>query len=660
MADVQALIVLENQSFSADRLSRKAFRNAIQLERQVILVAVDDNDQPIGYAMLHFRKAVRHAVLHSIAVAPGHRGHGVGRDLLAAAEAEAASRGAPAVRLFVAASDSDAQEFHRRHGYSSRKIVRSHFPDGADAVQMERLFSPTGQQDVPSRRLPSIVVVVGRQQDRKPLEELARTLNFRLATASEYLSKPDASIGARQIINLCPVEDYLSQGYYVSLLAKARAHRATPNIDTVTGLIWKKLYKDYLSELTALVIERLPASIKDGSQDKIAVETYFGHAQHEWARRMAARAWRLFPAPILEILLVRHKDGWRVDYIWPLSIASVQPEDMPRFHEALAEYCQNRRNPVLRRKRTSFDLAILFDPKEKFPPSTEQAIKLFIRAADSQNIQAEIIGRKDLDRVSSFDALFIRETTNIDNHTFTFSRAAEAAGIPVIDDPVSILRCSNKVYLHEAMTRAKIATPKTVLITRANLKEMQGQLTYPTVLKIPDGSFSRGVVKVKDPEEFQTKAGEMLEDSYFILAQEFLPTEFDWRIGILDGKALFACKYHMARGHWQVYDHASKKKVNWGPAETVDIAEAPQHVVKAAVRASLQMGRSLYGVDMKDVNGTPYVIEVNDNPNLDNGVEDGVLGDALYNTVITVFRNRILASKGLLAPGKQGNVLQDK
>ena len=179
------------------------------------------------------------------------------------------------------------------------------------------------------------------------------------------------------------------------------------------------------------------------------------------------------------------------------------------------------------------------------------------------------------------------------------------------------------------------------------MKEMQTQLAFPLVLKIPDGSFSRGVIKVRDAGEYQQKASQMLEDSFIILAQEFLPTSFDWRIGVLDGKPLFACKYHMARGHWQIYNHKAKGKTDMGGFETMRVGDAPQNIVKTAVRASLQMGRSLYGVDLKEVNGTPYVIEVNDNPNVDTGVEDKATGEEIYNTIISVFRERILASKGL-------------
>ena len=54
-------------------------------------------------------------------------------------------------------------------------------------------------------------------------------------------------------------------------------------------------------------------------------------------------------------------------------------------------------------------------------------------------------------------------------------------------------------------------------------------------------------------------AAKLLADSELVLAQEFLYTPFDWRIGVLAGEPLYACKYFMARKHWQIYDHSGNK-----------------------------------------------------------------------------------------------------
>ncbi len=51
--------------------------------------------------------------------------------------------------------------------------------------------------------------------------------------------------------------------------------------------------------------------------------------------------------------------------------------------------------------------------------------------------------------------------------------------------------------------------------------------------------------------------------------------------------------------------------------------------------------KGLYGVDIKEVNGKFYIIEVNDNPSIDAGVEDAHLGDQLYLNIMSSISNRI-------------------
>ena len=53
-------------------------------------------------------------------------------------------------------------------------------------------------------------------------------------------------------------------------------------------------------------------------------------------------------------------------------------------------------------------------------------------------------------------------------------------------------------------------------------------------------------------------------------------------------------------------------------------------------------GNGLYGVDLKEINGIPHLIEINDNPSLDAGIEDEVLGMELYTAILKEFRNRIV------------------
>jgi len=166
------------------------------------------------------------------------------------------------------------------------------------------------------------------------------------------------------------------------------------------------------------------------------------------------------------------------------------------------------------------------------------------------------------------------------------------------------------------------------------------------VLKQPDSSFSVGVAKVESEPELLEKVNALLQKSELIVAQEWLPTEFDWRVGILDRRPLFVCKYFMAAGHWQIVKREpGRTGYEEGPVEAVAVAEAPEDVVKIALKAANLIGDGLYGVDIKQVGNRCYVIEVNDNPNVDAGNEDGVLKDALYREVMGSFVRRIEARK---------------
>ena len=167
------------------------------------------------------------------------------------------------------------------------------------------------------------------------------------------------------------------------------------------------------------------------------------------------------------------------------------------------------------------------------------------------------------------------------------------------------------------------------------------------VLKQPDSAFSLGVIKVGSKEEALVELNKLFKKSDMVICQEFLYSEFDWRIGILDNKPIFACKYYMSKDHWQIYDWDSDNEEKSGEHETLSVEDVPEIILQVAQKAAALIGDGLYGVDLKYVEGKVYVVEVNDNPNIDVGVEDIVLKDKLYDMLIDSIINRIEIAKNI-------------
>lgn len=166
-------------------------------------------------------------------------------------------------------------------------------------------------------------------------------------------------------------------------------------------------------------------------------------------------------------------------------------------------------------------------------------------------------------------------------------------------------------------------------------------LGAPVVLKAPDGSFSRSVHKASTVAEFEEKAKILFKDTALILAQEYMPTEFDWRVGVLGGEPLFACQYKMARGHWQILKHTANGATRSGAAMAIPLDQAPREVIDAAVKSARLIGDGLYGIDLKQTDRGVFVIEINDNPNLDTEYEGAVLKDELWRRIIAWFAQRL-------------------
>lgn len=482
----------------------------------------------------------------------------------------------------------------------------------------------------------SIIVV------NKPKDWNIHIPDVEVISARAYLTDSRYSeIRNARVYNFCQSYRYQGLGYYVSLLAEARGHRSIPSITTIQDLKSQSIIRIISDELDQ-IIQRSFSRLKSYH---FILNIYFGKHPSKQYENISKHLYNLFQAPLLRAHFVFDDEKWQLQNIAPLPLNQIPEHHKDYVLEYAHGYFAKKRIRSMHVSKSTYDLAILVNPDEKAPPSDKKAIRNFIEAAEEQGMRAKIITKNDFSRIPEFDALFIRETTSVNHHTYRFARRASAENLVVLDDPTSIVKCANKVYTAELLKKANIPIPKTLIVHKGNKDELIETLGLPCVLKQPDGSFSNGVVKISDTVTLEDELEHFFGQSDLIIAQEFMPTDFDWRIGILNKQPLYACKYYMAKDHWQIYDWQPGKRSKDGAHETMAIEKVPPKILKIAQRAASLIGDGFYGVDIKQSGNKIVVIEINDNPSVEAGVEDLILKETLYKEVMKYFVQRIKIKK---------------
>jgi glutathione synthase/RimK-type ligase-like ATP-grasp enzyme len=500
-------------------------------------------------------------------------------------------------------------------------------------------------------------------------------------SADRYLEgAPEALEEGLVVVNLCRSYQYLSKGYYVSLLAEARRQRAMPSLEDMEETSNPFTYLRTLQEAGLKTIDYsvqgsqrgrrrvLPRRIVVGEKVMLEgmtgeggvhfapapggfvdVTAVFGRTGNARFRRVCAAIWRLYAFPLLRVRLYENGDGWKVGQLQPLTLPQVGAAEVEALAAGLARGTAARAvrapAPSLARHR----LAVLWDEADPTAPSDDETLDKLARIAGRRGLLVERLGKGDLARLPQYDALFIRTVTAINHFSFTFSQTAEGLGMPVIDDTASIIKCSNKIFLYELFKRNGLAMPDTAVISPKNWREEVRPLGLPVILKVPDGTFSLAVKKAENAAELEAITRDMFKRSPLLIAQRFCPTDFDWRVGVLEGRVLWVARYHMAKKHWQIAKR-SAGGTRFGRVEAVPTAAAPPEVVALALAGAALIGDGLYGVDIKETDAGPVLIEINDNPNLEAGYEDTAERDRPYEAILDSFQRRIEEESRVAAP----------
>jgi glutathione synthase/RimK-type ligase-like ATP-grasp enzyme len=262
------------------------------------------------------------------------------------------------------------------------------------------------------------------------------------------------------------------------------------------------------------------------------------------------------------------------------------------------------------------------DPKEAM------ALQNFKTAAGRLGHEFNFLFRESLLEIPKYNAVFIRATTDPLFTAYIVSKTAWELGLNVVDDPKSIQICGNKIHLYELFQKYDVPRIPTIFLNKDDfhhkrIVDIFKLFGRPVVVKAPYTSFSRYVEKVACETSFRDVAKRFFRKSDILAVQKFMPTAFDWRVGVLNGEVLYVCKYMVPKGRWK---HGAKRRGKpsfiWGRTVTLKRENAPAKLKETALKACEVVGHGLYGVDLKEANGDYVVVEVNDNPSIYAGHED--------------------------------------
>ena len=264
------------------------------------------------------------------------------------------------------------------------------------------------------------------------------------------------------------------------------------------------------------------------------------------------------------------------------------------------------------------------------------ALTNFRLAAFELGHELDFLFKDELTYLRNYDGVLIRALTDPLNTSYVVARTAELLGIPVLDHADSIRICCDKVNMYARLERAGVPMPVTRVlgeetVSEATAQELFEALGTPLVLKAPNSSFSLYVDRVTTPEAFVKVGRRFLRRADRLVVQQYLPSDFDWRVITLAGRVLAVVAYRFAPQGWRTMDRSDSGE--WASVEAVPRAAAHPRLLEVALAAANAIGDSLYGVDLKEIDGDYVVIEVNDNPTIAAGEEDQADPD-IYDAII--------------------------
>ncbi|MBB5174404.1 RimK family alpha-L-glutamate ligase [Texcoconibacillus texcoconensis] len=196
------------------------------------------------------------------------------------------------------------------------------------------------------------------------------------------------------------------------------------------------------------------------------------------------------------------------------------------------------------------------------------------------------------------------------------ARTLQQANIPVFNQAEAIDLCDHKGKMHEALAKAGLPVPKTILapnvfsgipiIETSAYEHIAEQLGYPLIMKEAYGSFGQQVYRITDHQTLLEVVKQTAGKD--ILFQESIETSYgrDIRLNVIGGKVVAA----MARTSKADF----RANVTAGGATEPYEPNEQEHTL--AIKAAEAVNADFAGVDLLFGPNGPILCEINSNPHI--------------------------------------------
>ncbi len=237
---------------------------------------------------------------------------------------------------------------------------------------------------------------------------------------------------------------------------------------------------------------------------------------------------------------------------------------------------------------------------------------------------------------SSDTVIFVRGTPSKDSHLDLISEF-ERLGYCVINNRTTINICADKYRNYVRLKDYGLTQPKTVLIPNKDMVDVSFEALdtkFPIIMKTLRGSKGVGVLYIESKKSLDAivQLVYKTDEDNDLLIQEYIKTEYDVRVIILDGRVIASMRRDVVEGDFR------SNYAQGAPVSKFNLTDMEEKQCLLAAKAVNGIFTAVDFIPAKNrEKNPPYILEVNSSPGTE-GIEEAT-NTNISKEVITHFLN---------------------